>query len=487
LGEYYNLNKLFVGGQWIDGSGDEIKVFNPFTQKPIISFKGGKEKEVNDAFEAAKKSSEKWANMSPGDKREILDKAMHLLDTRREEIINWLIIESGSTKLKANLELDMARTTLAESASIPGRLTGYIPPSDKPGRESFVYRIPLGVVTVISPWNYPFHLSLRSVAPALATGNAVILKPATETPITGGTLIAKIFEEAGLPAGVLNIVVGKSRDVGDIVVKHPISKFVSFTGSIGVGRHVASLAGEGLKKVGLELGGNGAMVVFQDADLDMAVNAATFGKYLHQGQECIAINRILVHNVIYDRFAQAFLETSRQLKVGDPSDPKVTIGPIINQKQLDRMLKLLEDTEKAGGKVLLRGEVNGLLLGPTVLTEVTNDMPLAQEEIFGPIAVLIRFNTEEEALKIVNGVPQGLSSSVYTRDTAKGIEFAKRVDHGMIHVNDQPINDEPYAAFGGLKQSGVGRFGTQSIVEELTTSKWITVQKKPSKYPLTAD
>ena len=260
------------------------------------------------------------------------------------------------------------------------QLAGEILPATTPGKESRVYQDPVGVVTVISPFNFPWQLAMRSVAPALACGNAVVLKPASDTPICGGTLIGKVFEEAGLPPGLLQVIVGAGKDVGDAIVTSPIPRVVSFTGSIPVGKHIGELCGRNVKKACLELGGNGPFLVLDDADLDRAVDAAIFGKFMHQGQICMAINRFLVDRKIHDRFVDLFVDRVRALKVGDPDDPKSVIGPIINEKQRDAILDRVARTKQAGARAVLEGEVQGLIIPPIVLIGVTNDMPCAREE-----------------------------------------------------------------------------------------------------------
>jgi aldehyde dehydrogenase (NAD+) len=338
---------------------------------------------------------------------------------------------------------------------------------------------------VISPFNFPMYLSNRSVGPALALGNAVVLKPTQETPITGGLLLAKIYEEAGLSAGVLNVVVGSSKEIGDPFVVHQVPRVISFTGSTAVGRHVAELAASGpiLKRVALELGGNTPFVVLDDADLDRAIPAAVFSRFLHQGQICMSTNRIIVDANVYDEFVEGFTEHVRTLKMGDPRDPDTVIGPIINSRQLQHMLDLVKATREAGGRQVLGGEPRGLELPPHVFADVTNDMPIAKNETFGPIAPIIKVNGESEALRVANDTEYGLSSAVCTRDESRGLRFALGVQAGMTHINDTSVDDSPSNPFGGEKNSGLSRFGSKWIMEEFTTVHWITVQHSERQYP----
>jgi aldehyde dehydrogenase (NAD+) len=407
------------------------------------------------------------------------------MKARREEIIDWLIRESGSTRVKAEVEWRFLHSITLEAASFPHRATGHILPIDVPGKESRVYRRPVGVIGVISPWNFPAYLSNRSIGPAIALGNTVVVKPAQDTPVTGGLLIAKLFEEAGLPPGVLNVVNGASSEIGDAFTEHPVPGLISFTGSTGVGRHVAELAARSqfIKRVALELGGNTPCVVLDDADLDQAVHGAIFGRFLHQGQICMSTNRIIVDARLYDEFVERFVAQARTLKYGNPSHPETVIGPVINSKQLDTMMMHIKRSREAGARQLLGGDPEGLVLPPHVFTDVTNDMPIAKSETFGPIAPIIKVHGEEEALQVANDTEYGLSSSVFTRDERRGLRFALGIGAGMTHINDSSVHDTPTGPFGGEKNSGIGRFGGEWIMREFTTEHWVTIQHAPRQYP----
>jgi aldehyde dehydrogenase (NAD+) len=387
--------------------------------------------------------------------------------------------------MKANVEWDSAHAIMLEAASAPYRVQGRILPSDIPGKENRVYRQPVGVVGVISPWNFPLHLSNRSVAPALAVGNAVVIKPASDTPVTGGLLLAKIYEEAGLPPGVLSVVVGPGSVIGDAFVLHPVPRVISFTGSTPVGRRIAELAAKSpmLKRVALELGGNSPFIILDDADLDLAVNAAVFGKFLHQGQICMITNRIIVDASIYDQFVERFTARVLTLKVGDPNNADTAIGPIINKSQLEGLIKHIENARSSGARQTAGGAPNGFLLPPHVFADVTPRMQIAQDEMFGPVVSVIKVAGEEEALRVANDTEYGLSSAVFTRDVERGVRVALQVKAGMTHVNDQPVNDLPNCPFGGEKNSGLGRFGGDWIIEEFTTDHWISVQHTPRQFP----
>jgi aldehyde dehydrogenase (NAD+) len=332
------------------------------------------------------------------------------------------------------------------------------------------------VVGVISPWNFPMYLSYRSVAPALAVGNAVVLKPAEDTPVTGGLLLARILEEAGLPPGVLSVVVGIGTEVGDAMVEHEVPRVISFTGSTRVGLGITRKAG--VKRLALELGGNGPFVVLDDADLERAVEAAVFSNYWHQGQICMATNRVIVVASVHDEFVQRFLSAAGELVTGDPSLPGTQVGPVINDKQLAGVREKVARSVDAGARLLLGGEPagpTGRVLPPHVLVG-SNQVATAAEEVFGPVATIIRADDERDALRIANDTTYGLSSAVFTADTERGIAFALQVEAGMTHVNDATVHDDVHVAFGGEKQSGLGRFGGDWVLEDFTTQHWVSVQ-----------
>ncbi|WLH81764.1 aldehyde dehydrogenase family protein [Pseudomonas sp. FP2335] len=480
------FNQQFIGGHWRDGrDGSVLLVHNPFDGSLLTEIVQADRDDLDEAYRKAAEAQKQWAATGPAARAAVMHKVVQIFDQRREEIIDWIIRESGSTRLKAQIEWGAARGITLESASFPARVHGRILPSNVPGKENRVYREPLGVVGVISPWNFPLHLSQRSVAPALALGNAVVIKPASDTPVTGGLLLARIYEEAGLPAGLLSVVVGSGAKIGDAFVAHEVPTFISFTGSTPVGLNIGRLAsgGEHLKHVALELGGNSPFVVLADADLEQAVNAAVMGKFLHQGQICMAINRIIVEDGLYDAFVARYAERVRTLKVGNPDEADTVIGPIINAKQLQGLVAKIGRAKEEGARVVVEGEVLGQLLPPHVFADVTHDMEIAREEIFGPLVGIQRARDEDHALALANDSEFGLSSAVFSGDLERGARFARQITAGMTHVNDIPVNDEAHAPFGGEKNSGLGRFNGDWAIEEFTTDHWISVQHSPRQYP----
>jgi aldehyde dehydrogenase (NAD+) len=331
---YTGFDRLLIAGHWVTGRSDrKLRPIDPYRQTVITEIPAADAQDIEDAYQSARRAQVAWAEKLPSERSAVMRRAAEIMAARREEIISWLIKEAGSTRSKAMLEWNAAHDLMQQVVSAPYRVEGRILPSDIPGKESRVYRRPVGVVAVVSPWDFALHLANRSVAPALALGNAVVLKPPSNTPISGGLLLGKIYEEAGLPPGILSVVAGSASEIGDTFVSHPIPRVITFTGSTQAGRHIGELAMKSpiMKRVSLELGGNGPFVVLDDADLDLAVNAAVFGKFLNQGQICMIANRFIVHNRVHDEFVERFVDRVRNLKMGDPNDPDTAIGPIINR------------------------------------------------------------------------------------------------------------------------------------------------------------
>lgn len=466
----------FIGGEWREGRGSaQLVDINPFTGETIYTYRSAGVSDVDQAYEAAREAQLAWVKKTPAEQQEALKKLIEAIISMKEDIYTCLTEEGGAPQARADYEFFMSISIIESSLQFPLMLEGKIMPSNTPGKDNYVVRQPRGVIGVITPWNVPIVLAMRSIIPAIAAGNAVVLKPSSETP-AAAFLIAEFFEKAGMPKGLLNVVAGSGAEIGDYFVEHPIPSLISFTGSTEVGRRIGQKAGGMVKEVSLELGGNGAMIVLADADISHAVGAAIFSAFFNQGQVCMALNRIIILDEVYDAFAAAFAEAASHLTVGDPHDPSTFMGPLINKEQVAKVEAYVKGSIDAGARVLLEGRTEGSLMYPWVLGEVTNDMPTAQHEVFGPVCSLIRAASEEEALLIANDTTYGLSGSVFTTDLYHGLQLAKRMECGMVHVNDQPINDEPHVMFGGEKQSGVGRFNGTWVLEKFTTEKWISVQ-----------
>jgi len=484
MNQYFKCNQQYIGGVCRDGSSQKVLTDrNPYNGKAIADFKLASLADLDEAYRAAAAAQKVWAAINPFERRAILEKAITYVERNEAEITDLIIEELGGTGLKAFFEIGLVKNIIKEASTYPLRMKGEILPSTVNGKENRLYRVPVGVVGVISPFNFPFFLSMRSVAPALGAGNGVVLKPHDDTAITGGTLVAKVFEEVGLPKGLLNVIVADIREIGDAFVEHPIPRVISFTGSATVGRHIGGVAGRCLKKAILELGGNSAMIVMADADLDYALNAAVFSRFTHQGQICMSANRILVHRSLYPRFLEKYVDRVSRLKVGDPRDPETDIGPLINKAQADTLSKQIQQGIAEGARPVLQGKVEGNVVSPTIFADVRPNMWVAQNEMFGPAVCVMPFDTAEEAIRIANDSAFGLSGAIHTRNVEAGAELAKQVDSGMIHINDGTINDEPIVAFGGEKASGFGRLNGRWALEEFTTLKWVSVQHQPRHYP----
>ncbi|MFG3049844.1 aldehyde dehydrogenase family protein [Kitasatospora sp. NPDC048239] len=481
---FSELALQYIDGEWLNGSGSwDIVDVDPYTGDKLATITVATVEEVDRAYRAAERAQKEWAATSPYARRLVFERALRIVEEREEEITRAIMVELGGTALKAGFELALTKDMLRESMALALRAEGRLLPSPVPGKENRLYRLPVGVVGVISPFNFPLFLSLKAVAPALALGNGVVLKPHQETPVVGGTLIAKVFEEAGLPAGLLNVVVTDIAEIGDAFIEHPVPKVISFTGSDKVGRHVATVAASHFKRTVLELGGNSALIVLDDADVDYAVDAAVFSRFAHQGQVCMAANRVLVDRSVEAEFTEKFVRKIASLRVGDPKDPATQIGPLINPVQADAITAQVEQAVAAGATALLRGETNGSLMDPVVLGGLPADAPILQRELFGPVVLVVPFDGEDEAVRIANDTPFGLSGAVHTADVERGVRVAQRIETGMIHINDGTIADEAVVPFGGEKNSGVGRLNGESTVDAFTTVKWVSIQHGRSRFP----
>jgi aldehyde dehydrogenase (NAD+) len=484
---YSGFDGQYIGGVWRHGKeGSKLIDTDPYTGQTLTEIVQADGNDLDEAYRAAAEAQRSWAAKLPAERAAVMLRSATIMEQRHDEIVDWLVKESGGTRAKAEAEWQSVHWITLEAASFPHRVEGKLLPLDEHGKESRAYRQPLGVIGVISPWNFPMYLSHRSIGPALALGNGVVVKPAEDTPVTGGLLIAKIYEEAGLPPGLLNIVIGPIEQVGDAFTLHSIPQMISFTGSTRVGRRIGGLAMSGpmLKRVALELGGNNPSVILDDADLDHAVRSTIVGRFFHQGQICMSTNRVIVDAQIYDEFVDRFAAHAKSLKYGDPNDPTVSIGPVINKKQLAAHVARIAAAKAAGAKQIVGGEPQGQVLPPHVFVDVRNEMKIAQEEAFGPIAPIIKVNGEDEALRIANDTEFGLSSAVFTKDRERGVRFALGIHAGMTHVNDHSVDDAPTGPFGGEKNSGVGRFGGNWIIDEFTRAHWITIRHEKGGYPI---
>jgi len=476
-------DRIFVGGTWTAGSAGGLDVTEPATGAVLGRIGLAGADDAARAVEHAAEAQRGWAATSHVRRAAVLRRAAQLWGEHAQEISWWNVREVGAVPAMAGFALHVAEQECHEAAALPSRPYGELLSSDEP-RLSMARRVPAGVVGVISPFNVPIILGIRSVAPALALGNAVVLKPDPRTAVTGGVTIARIFEEAGLPPGVLQMLPGRS-DVGEAMVTHPLVRVISFTGSTAAGRRVGELAGRHLKRAHLELGGNSALVVLDDADVDEAATLAAFGTFFHQGQICMTTGRHLVHERLYDDFVERLAAKAAALSVGDPAKDDVALGPLIDNGQRDRVHEMVSASVAAGAKVAAGGEYDRLFYPATVLSDVPATAPAFAEEVFGPVAPVVRFATVEEAVRLATASEYGLSLGIVTRDVMKGLALADRIPTGIVHINDQTVSDEANAPFGGVSASGTGaRFGgAGSNVEAFTETRWVTMRSKPPAYP----
>jgi benzaldehyde dehydrogenase (NAD) len=472
---------IFDGG-WSPAKGGKRALIEPATGAELLQVGTGNAEDIAIAATAAAAAQPAWAAMAPRERAEVFRKAAAALQRNADALAMVIARETGAILPKGQREVSEAITLLHLAAAMPLQAQGEVLPSE-PGRLSFARRVPHGVVGVISPFNFPLVLSLRSVAPALAVGNAVVLKPDPQTPITGGFIIARAFEEAGLPKGVLQVLPGDA-EAGAALVADPRVRMIAFTGSTAAGRRVGELAGKHLKKVALELGGKNSLIVLEDADLDLAASNAAFGAYFHQGQVCMATGRILVHESIAAELTRKLVEKARHLPVGDPASQQVALGPLINERQLQRVHAIVNDSVKAGATLEAGGSYERLFYQPTVLSGVRRGMRAYEEEIFGPVANVIAFSNDDEAVAIANDTEYGLSAAIISRSVGRAMALGERLNAGLLHINDQTIADECVNPFGGRGCSGNGgSVGGASDRDAYTQWQWVTVKETAPRYP----
>ncbi|MCB5180306.1 aldehyde dehydrogenase family protein [Streptomyces antimicrobicus] len=470
---------------WQDGPtlrGGTAPVLEPATGRTLATLDLAAPPDVAEAALRARAAQQDWARATHVERAAVLRRAGDLFAAHAEELRTWLVRESGSLPGKADFELSVAAQECYEAAALASRPTGQVLPSEAP-RLSWTRRVPAGVVGVIAPFNVPLVLAVRSVAPALALGNAVLLKPDRRTAVCGGLALAAVLAAAGLPGGLLHVLPGDAA-TGQALVTDPHVRIVSFTGSTATGRRVGELAGRHLKRAHLELGGNSALVVLRDADVEAAVAQASWGAFFHQGQICMTAGRHLVHSSLYDEYVERLAAKADTLAVGDPFREQVHLGPLIDRTQRERVHALVEASTEQGAKLVTGGTYDDLFYRPTVLAGVADDTPAYAEEVFGPVAPVRSFATEDEAVALASAGPYGLSLGIVTPDTGRALELAERIPTGIAHINDQTVNDEAVAPFGGLGASGTGaRFGGEANLEAFTELRWTTSRRTPAGHP----
>jgi len=472
--------RLYSGG-WQE-TAEAFDVLEPATGARLSRVGAASPEQVHEAAHEARRAQRAWAARAFRERAQILRAAAEFVDGNRDVLASWIVRETGSVRPKADFELGIVAACLHEAAAMPSQPQGLVLPRDG-GCVSFARRLALGVIGVISPFNFPLYLSLRAVAPALAVGNAVVLKPDPRTAVTGGMMIARIFEEAGLPPGGLHVLPG-GAEVGEALCSSPDVAMIQFTGSSATGARVGELAGRHRKKVSLELGGKNALIVLDDADLDLAASNAAFGAFLHQGQICMSSGRILVQETVAQAFVEKLAAKAAALPVGNPATDPVALGPMICESQVIRAHSIVHDSVEAGAVLAAGGTHEGLFYRPTVLAGVKPGMRAFEEEIFGPVAAITSFADDAEAVALANRTDYGLSAAVLSDSLSRALAVGNQLNTGLLHINDQTVADDVVNPFGGRGASGNGTsIGGPANWDEFTQWQWVTIRDRPPSYP----
>jgi benzaldehyde dehydrogenase (NAD) len=469
-------------GEWVKSDGGTYDVIEPSNGQTMATVGYANEQDINNACAKAEAAQNDWAKLGARERATIFRNAAEILKSHFDELADYVARESGGVPAKGQLEVGEAIEIMYHAADLAGAPRGEILQSLKGGM-SLAKRVPRGVVGVISPFNFPLILALRAIAPALACGNCVVTKPDPQTTFSGGIIIARVLEEAGLPAGVLHVLPGDA-EAGEALCTNQHVQMIQFTGSTAIGRRVAELAGRHLKRVSVELGGNNALIILDDADVDAAVNNAAFGAFFHQGQVCMASSRIFVHESIAAEFTAKLAEKASHLPVGDPASGQVALGPVINEKQLTRIKSMVAASIAGGATLEAGGSNDGLFHQATVLSGIKPGLPGFDQETFGPVANIITFSNDEEAVELANKHEGSLASGVHSKSVGHAMAIAEQLKSGLIHVNDQTINDDANNPFGAPGVAGGGAsVGGPADIEEYTRWQWMTIKDKPIEYP----
>ena len=478
---------LFIGAESVPGTSGTTEDVNPYTGEVFATVAAASPADATRAVDAASAAFEEWSRSGALTRRKVFLAAADVLERRTEEAVELMRDEVGAAAPWARFNVALAANVLREAAATVTSPRGEVLSSDAPGELGFALRQPAGVVAAFAPWNAPLILGARSLAVPLAVGNTVVLKPSEDAPVTAGLFFAEVLAEAGLPSGALNVVTNAREDaatVGNALIADPRVRRVNFTGSTEVGRSIGVEAARHLKPAVLELGGKNSVIVLDDADLDYAVDAVTFGAFMNAGQICMSADRVLVPKDMREEFARRFATKVAGLKQGDPAESDTVIGPLIDASSAERVAGLVDDAV-ARGAVLHTGggSPKGACYPPTVLSGVDTDQRLYSEEIFGPVSTVLGYADVEEAIAVANDTPYGLSAGVITENTGRGWAVARRLSTGVVHVNDQTVGDEPQAPFGGVGDSGYGHFGGRNGVESFTDTRWVTFRENHAGYP----
>ena len=473
---------LYIDGRWMpSSSGRSFKSINPATGETLATFPEGTGKDVERAVEAAFEAQASWKKFSAPGRGEILSKAAWIMRNRKDELGELVSREMGKVISEGKGDVQEAVDFLEYIAGEGRRMAGETTPSELPEKFCMTVRQPIGIVGLITPWNFPFAVPCWKLGPALVAGNSVVYKPATLTPLCAATFV-RILEEAGLPQGVLNMVTGPAEEVGRAIVEHPGIRAVSFTGSLSSGKDVYTRAATGLKRVGLELGGKNPQIVMDDADISLAVEGALFGAFGTAGQRCTATSRLILHGAIYEETMERLVSRTRDLKIGDPVDPAVDVGPVCGEDQEKKILNYIEVGKKEGAHLIMGGQKmtgprfdKGFFIAPTIF-ETRHGMRITKEEMFGPVLSVIKVQDYEEAIHVANDVEYGLSSSIYTRDIRTAHRAIDELEAGIVYINAPTIGAEVHLPFGGVKNTGIGtREAGSAAIEEFTEIKTVFI------------
>jgi acyl-CoA reductase-like NAD-dependent aldehyde dehydrogenase len=476
---------LRVGGEAYPTS-KTFERLNPITGEVATRAPASSAADANAAANAAAAAFPTWSAMGPNARRALLNKAADAIAAKAPQFIDAMMSEIGATQAWAGFNVMLASGMVREAAAMTTQIGGEVIPSDKPGCIAMAMREPVGVMLGIAPWNAPVILGVRAIAMPLACGNTVVLKASEQCPRTHA-LIVEAFEEAGLPKGAVNLVTNAPEDAAEVVstlIDHPSVRRINFTGSTAVGRIIAVRAAQQLKPVLLELGGKAPMIVLEDADLDEAVKAAAFGAFMNSGQICMSTERIIVVDAVADAFVAKFKAKASGMPAGDPREGKTPLGAVVGQSTVDTVKALIADALAHGAEQVAGGETKGVLMPAHVIDKVTADMKLFRDESFGPVVAVTRARDEAHAIELANDTEYGLSAAVFTKDTARGLKVARQIKSGICHVNGPTVHDEAQMPFGGVKNSGYGRFGGKAAIDSFTELRWITIETEPGHYPI---
>ncbi len=479
-----NISMLIGGKNAAAKDGRVFTRLDPVTGDTATTAPAAKAADAAAAATAAGKAFPGWAATSPSERRSLLLKAAEELEAMTPEIISTCMAETGATAPWIGFNCSLAAGMLREAASMTTQITGEVIPANKPGTLAMAQRKPLGVCLGIAPWNAPIILGTRAVAMAIACGNTAVLKASELCPATH-LAIGEAFRRAGFPDGVMNVVTNAPEDAAEVVnalIAAPEVRHVNFTGSTGVGRIIARTAAEHLKPALLELGGKAPLIVLDDADLDAAVNGAAFGAFMNQGQICMSTERIIVHEGIADAFIEALRQKTSSLPAGNPRD-QVVLGSLVTPEAAEKMDAIIADAAARGGSVIAGGNRRGSIVEATLIDHAGPGMKIYEEESFGPVKPIIRVKDDNEAVRVANDTSYGLSAAVYSSNIQRALSVADRIESGICHINGPTVADEAQMPFGGVKDSGYGRFGGKAAIDAFTSIRWVTIEDPHQHFP----